>query len=461
MTEMSDRDLKLALDALDARQVPPAVRDWDSRALAALQARPPRMHRSRLRLLVAACVALAVFAFLASGAGAWVGLPNPLDLAFHRGGPSGHKPARPQAVPSASPSHASATSPATPIEPPNPSSSPSASHKGPSPAATAVPRSWPWDPHAARFVWRRRPSGTTAELASVTFVGVDGWAVGDRGAVVSTTDGGARWVARTSGYPGYLSDVAFADAEHGWATDENPPHGAAVLASTDGGVSWRIQATSNYRLTAIAAVDASHAWAVGLDGNRGRILATSDGETWHEQKVGRCGFLHDVSFVDLEHGWAVGEGGTIVATTDGGATWTAQYSHGKATLSSVCFSDAMHGVAAGTLEATRVPGALAPTRAVVLATSDGGATWRVLNLGDKDTSMTRLAFVDQRHGWAIARYGDLQLCLVTRDGGASWHTLKELRSPEGSSQGLRGVGRVTTGEVCLVGLNGAVYLMKD
>src|ERR1035437_2014209 len=127
MTEPRDLDLKMALDALDARQVPAAAPDWDARVLAALGARPAqnarpvpgtqrlRPHRLGLRLLVAACLALAVFVFQSSGAGAWVGLPdipNPLGLVFHRTPP--HKPA------------------------PLPSW-PAASRKSSSPAATAKP----------------------------------------------------------------------------------------------------------------------------------------------------------------------------------------------------------------------------------------------------------------------------------------------------------------------------------
>nr|MCU0294777.1 YCF48-related protein [Candidatus Nanopelagicales bacterium] len=58
--------------------------------------------------------------------------------------------------------------------------------------------------------------------------------------------------------------------------------------------------------------------------------------------------LFDVAFTDTSHGWAVGDGGTILATSDGGATWTAQSSGTtENVLYGVAFTDASHGWAVG------------------------------------------------------------------------------------------------------------------
>ena len=82
-----DDDLRRALDALDARQVPAAASDWEERVLETLQRAPraPRarrpLRRARLRLLLAACLALAaLLVFFGSGAAAKVGIPNPIDF---------------------------------------------------------------------------------------------------------------------------------------------------------------------------------------------------------------------------------------------------------------------------------------------------------------------------------------------------------------------------------------------
>jgi len=49
------------------------------------------------------------------------------------------------------------------------------------------------------------------------------------------------------------------------------------------------------------------------------ILATTNGgATWSAQSSGSTAGLSGVTFVDATHGWAVGTGGVILATTTGG-----------------------------------------------------------------------------------------------------------------------------------------------
>ena len=79
--------------------------------------------------------------------------------------------------------------------------------------------------------------------------------------------------------------------------------------------------------------DGSHGWTVG---DHGTILATSDGGvTWTKQSSGTGKLLCGVTFPDASHGWAVGTDGTILATTDGGAHWRKQTSRPTPTLRGV------------------------------------------------------------------------------------------------------------------------------
>src|SRR5436190_9106485 len=57
-----------------------------------------------------------------------------------------------------------------------------------------------------------------AELTSITFVDADnGWAVGDRGVIWHTIDGGRNWQRQDSPTSARLESVCFADAQTGWA----------------------------------------------------------------------------------------------------------------------------------------------------------------------------------------------------------------------------------------------------
>src|SRR5215831_19484521 len=72
---------------------------------------------------------------------------------------------------------------------------------------------------------------------------------------------------------------------------------------------------STANLNAISFVDANTGTAVG---GGGTILHTTDGgATWTPQSSGTTFWLHGVSFLDTNTGWAVGDGGTILHTTDG------------------------------------------------------------------------------------------------------------------------------------------------
>ena len=57
-----------------------------------------------------------------------------------------------------------------------------------------------------------------AALSDLCFINVQqGWAVGDRGVIWHTADGGATWHEQPSNTTVNLSAVTFIDAQHGWA----------------------------------------------------------------------------------------------------------------------------------------------------------------------------------------------------------------------------------------------------
>ena len=113
-------------------------------------------------------------------------------------------------------------------------------------------------------------------------------------------------------------------AESGWFW-QNPPHGGNPFF-------------------AVATVRASTIVAVG-DG--GIILRSSDGgATWTLQASGTIEFLLGVSFVDADTRTAVGVG-TILRTTNGGATWTPQASPTRNVLQGVSFVGASIGTVVG------------------------------------------------------------------------------------------------------------------
>ncbi len=205
----------------------------------------------------------------------------------------------------------------------------------------------------------------SADLTAVFFVDARrGWAVGDRGTVIATTNGGASWQPQASGTEAWLDSITFtADGQRGWAVGDD----GTLIATSDGGASWQPQASGTQApLTSNTfAADGQRGWAVG---GGGTLIATTDGgASWQPQASGTQAWLRSITFTaDGQRGWAVGEYGTVIATTDGGASWQPQASGTQESLTSITFAaDGQRGWAVG-------------ADGTLIATTDGGASWQAV-----------------------------------------------------------------------------------
>ena len=138
---------------------------------------------------------------------------------------------------------------------------------------------------AQNFYWAPQNSGVTTTLNDLFFAdNQTGWAVGDNGIIVNTTDGGETWLPQESGTTEILRAVFFIDANTGWAVGGTL--NKAMIKTTDGGANWLSIAASNIftnLMYDIAFFDANTGWLVTYDS----IYMTSDGgTTWvHEDYV--------------------------------------------------------------------------------------------------------------------------------------------------------------------------------
>jgi photosystem II stability/assembly factor-like uncharacterized protein len=149
--------------------------------------------------------------------------------------------------------------------------------------------------------------------------------------------------------------------------------------------------------------DGRRGWMV--DKADGGILATSDGgNTWTFQGERETGPLSAIVVLeDGRHGWAVGEQGSIVATSDGGVTWSRQQSGTDVLLTSISMmKDGLHGWVVG-------------DKGTILATSDGGLTW-FSDSFNTDSRLNSISMQDNGRGWIV---GDNGTILVSYDG-RSW-----------------------------------------
>jgi photosystem II stability/assembly factor-like uncharacterized protein len=121
-----------------------------------------------------------------------------------------------------------------------------------------------------------------------------------------------------------------------------------------------------------------------------------------------------LQFVDPQHGWLAGLG-LILATADGGQTWTPQFSGGDP-ISSFAFVDARTGWAVGRLS--------------LVGTTSGGQRWEQRDT--TDPPLVEVSFASADLGWGVPRAAPapsgsaggaaLQSARLaaTADGGQSW-----------------------------------------
>ena len=250
----------------------------------------------------------------------------------------------------------------------------------------------------------------------------EAWVVGANGTILATADNGVHWRQQASGSAAFLESVAFCDAAHGWAVGYDDG-GGVTLATTDGGQHWSTQLSGTQaEPVAVACSDADHAWAAASLPEppfTNVILATADGgATWTTQLSKVFGDVATgIAFADQQHGWATSSGGVILRTSDGGARWhavhTAHLVKGSAPMQDVACSDTRHAWAVG------MSGGGFP-HSCVLATRDGGASWTSQPISSNQ-ELYSVFFCDRLHGWAAPLDGTLRR---TINGGKHWQTLR-------------------------------------
>ena len=300
--------------------------------------------------------------------------------------------------------------------------------------------------HSAWFWGNPQPQGNT--LNAIDYAGGTGYAAGDFGTLLKTTDNGFTWTGIATGVTVNLQQVRLLDANTVFIGA-----GCLLRRSDDGGTTFkRILATSSER--SCPATVTSFYFTTPLVGyvllSDGTVQRTDDGGQSFQQRTAVPGTAatgaspaappSDIWFISDTTGFAT-SGGAIYKTTDGGNSWTPVFT-GGARLHSFFFASTLVGYAAGDAK-------------TILKTVDGGTTWSAQTVpGDAPAAdVTKIRCASTTRCLASTAQGD-QL-LRTDDGGNTWTSIKA------STNRIFAAAFNTTSAATAVGQSGATVISAN
>ena len=311
------------------------------------------------------------------------------------------------------------------------------------------------------------PEQDDATLHDVTLVGDrTAWAVGDRGTIWRSEDGGRSWdfvpVPNSFHHCSFRS-VCFLTDRVGWVAGvESRPYVGAlngiVLHTNDGGITWeQISQTRLPALSSIRFFDLEQGLAVGSGTSAepsGLYESRDGGQTWQAVEsstrtdwraaaftapgegilVGPRGLrsrfsrgtlqtpppgsgslrgFHAASLDREGIGWLAGDGAYLLLTTNGGVSY--QPPRGTLTQELGDFAT-FHAIAHrdSHVWACGMPGS------VIWHSSDQGGTWGPQPTGN-GVPLRAITFGSQTHGIAVS---DLGRIVLTTDGGTTWQSAR-------------------------------------
>jgi len=271
--------------------------------------------------------------------------------------------------------------------------------------------------------WQQLTVPVDCTLRSICFLSDRvGWIVGGdwltytrigTGVLLHTNDGGSTWQQLAREELPELHRVRFFSLESGYVIGRpNAAYPSGVMQTTDGGRTWRPlagAAASGWRTADFLRPD------VGVvAGDRGRMALVANGRlnAPRTDEPSLKGF-YAIDLVEEGRGWLVGDGGLALQTSNGGLVWKDPPQPLPTAARDVFDFRAVHARGDRVWIAGR-PGS------TIWHSPDGGQTWERQRTGEPQP-LEALTFTSENDGWAVGTLGTM---LRTRDGGRTWQAVR-------------------------------------
>lgn len=301
---------------------------------------------------------------------------------------------------------------------------------------------------SSQVYWLRQNSPVSVWLYRCAFPDtLNGWACGDSGIILHTSDGGTNWEIQPAGIDYFVEDICFTNKRLGWGiANDFTLYRSYVLKTTNGGINWSAlpYPDSNIILSTVYFLDSLNGYMGGFNGV---ILKTTNaGYNWNRMPVDssfhyrfhikKFNFFNDR--VGAACGGIMDLGGVLWLTTDSGYNWHA-FAIGPEPIYDLHYIDTLFVLAAGgdfeyggsfsktfdnwsswnynafgyfgigqaiamrTPEEIWIPLAFSMGWAV---SPDTGNTWTFV-INPDSTAIYDAVFTDPLHGWAVGNFGSL------------------------------------------------------
>ena len=256
-----------------------------------------------------------------------------------------------------------------------------------------------------------KPQGNT--LYAMDFVNNStGYAGGNYGTILKTTDNGGDWTKLNTGFSDRLLSIDFTDANTGFAGGDDQ----LLKKTTDAGMTWTdltLPSAPNFYIYDIDFLNANTGYVLGFFLMESLIWKTTDGGlSWTTQTTDGANYLNNLYFLDVNTGFASGGsfGGEIIKTTNGGLNWSFNYQDSYAKHSMV-FLNSLTGYSGS-------------DQGRIYKTTDCGNTWNFV-LSDGGIDIMSMNFINANTGFG---FGTGSVCVKSTDGGNNWYQSEQIGS---------------------------------
>jgi photosystem II stability/assembly factor-like uncharacterized protein len=273
--------------------------------------------------------------------------------------------------------------------------------------------------------WKKQQSPVNTTLRNLMFTdSLTGWAAGEMGTIIHTSDGGRNWGIQNSTVQTFILDIYFINKDVGWALTLNDvfPFNSAILKTTNGGTGWIKEdyPDNGALMRTIFFFDSLNGFIGGS-----HIAYTTDGGSNWTKAVIDSGLLSNLpvirfKFLNQRFGYACGGridlAGVIWRTTNSGLNWSS---------TSISPDEIFDVFIFDSLNAVSLSGDPEGFFGIAnINTTDSGLSWNYKELTFFGLSFA-LDFRVSNEGWSASGYK----FIFTSDGGINW---AEIETPDSS-----------------------------